>query len=44
MGGPVHCIVVDGTGMRVALSYGSDVAIMDQYTICEQNFLLDAAN
>jgi len=44
MGGPVHYIAVDGTGMRVALSYGSDVAIVDQYTICEPNFLVDATN
>ncbi|KAF9652253.1 YVTN repeat-like/Quino protein amine dehydrogenase [Thelephora ganbajun] len=33
MGGPIHCIASDGTGMRVALSYGSDIAIVEQYAI-----------
>ncbi|KAF9641846.1 WD40 repeat-like protein, partial [Thelephora ganbajun] len=30
VGGPIHCIASDGTGTKVALSYGSDVAVMEQ--------------
>jgi len=34
MGGSIHCIATDETGTKVALSYGSDIAIVEQYTIC----------
>ncbi|KAF9783286.1 WD40-repeat-containing domain protein [Thelephora terrestris] len=33
MGGSIHCIASDKTGTRVALSYGSDVAVVEQHTI-----------
>lgn len=39
MGGPIHCIALDGTGTKVALSYGSDVAVIQQQTICEPNII-----
>jgi len=34
MGGPINYIATDATGTMVALSYGSDVAVVEQYTIC----------
>ena len=40
MGGPVHCITSDRTGTKVALSCGSDVVVVEQYAICELNFIL----
>lgn len=40
MGGPIHCISSDVTGTKVALSYGSDIAIMEQYTICKLRITL----
>lgn len=39
MGGPVHCITSDKTGTNVALSYGSDVAVVKQYAICKPDLL-----
>lgn len=39
MGGPIHSIASDGTGTKVAFSYGSDVAVVEQYAICELSFL-----
>ena len=47
MSGPIHCIASDGTGTKVALAYGSDIAILEQYAICELGFTLilcDALN
>ena len=38
MGGPIHYITSDKTGTKVALSYGSDIAIVEQHTICELDF------
>ena len=34
MGGPIHYITSDGTGTKIALAYGTDIAIMEQYAIC----------
>ena len=34
MGGPIHYIALDETGTKLALSYGSDVAVVEQHTIC----------
>ena len=42
LGGSIHSIATDKTGTRVAISYGPDVALVEQHTICEPyaNFLL----
>ena len=34
LGGPVHSLALDKTGARAALSYGSDVAVVEQHAIC----------
>lgn len=38
MNGPIHCIASDWTGIKVALAYGFEIAIMEQYAICELGF------
>ena len=38
MGGPIHCIALDGTGVKIALSYGSDIVMLEQYAVCELGF------
>jgi WD40 repeat protein len=38
LGGPVHNLALDKTGARVALSYGSDVAVVEQHAICGLKF------
>lgn len=38
MGGPIHNLALDKAGTRVALSYGSDVAVVEQHAICELKF------
>jgi len=40
MGGPIHSIASDGTGTKVAFSYGSDVAFVEQYAICKWSLIL----
>ena len=40
MGDSINCIAIDETGVKVALSYGSNVAIVEQYAVCESNFML----
>ena len=35
MGGSIHCIASDETGTKIALSYGSDIAVVEQHAICK---------